>query len=342
MPPHLSTRGLKVLVTGGAGFIGSTVCSALVDAGHVPVVLDDLSTGRREFARGRAFYEGDIADGTVVGRILAEHPDIACTIHCAAAIVVPESVAEPLDYYDNNVARSVRLFGLLAAHGKRRVLFSSSASIYAADHAGGVDEAAPLAPGSPYARTKAMIERVLADAAAAGALEAVSLRYFNPIGADPLLRTGLAMDRPSHALGRLIEAWESGTPFALTGVDWPTRDGTGLRDYVHVWDLARAHVRAVERFDDLIAAGREGHLALNLGTGRGTTVRELVEAFGRAVGTPVPVVETARRPGDVAGAYARSRHDPALLGWRPELTVADGIRHALAWRERWLALNPAA
>jgi UDP-glucose 4-epimerase len=327
---------MKVLVTGGAGFIGSTVCSALVDAGHRPVVLDDLSTGRAEFVLGRPFYQGDVGDERLLDRVLADHPDLACTIHCAASIVVPDSVADPLGYYENNVARSVRLFAHLARRGRPRVLFSSSASIYAPAGDLVVEESSPIRPGSPYARTKAMVEQVLADSASAGALTPVSLRYFNPIGADPAMRTGLALARPSHALGRLIEAWDAGTPFPVTGVDWPTRDGTGIRDYVHVWDLARAHVLAVERFDRLIAAAEGGPMAINLGTGRGTTVRELVAAFRDVVGEEVATVDAPARAGDVAGAYARSRYDDTLLGWRPRHSLQDGIRHALAWRERWL------
>lgn len=326
---------MKVLVTGGAGFIGSTVCSALADAGHQVVILDDLSTGRSEFVLGRPFYEGDIADEELLDRLFGDHPDIACAVHCAAAIVVPESVADPLHYYDNNVAGTVRFLRYLADHRRTRLLFSSSASIYAPDAGPALDESAPVAPNSPYARSKAMIEQILADSAAAELLTPVSLRYFNPIGADPQLRTGLPLARPTHALGRLIEAWETGGAFQIAGVDWPTRDGTGVRDYVHVWDLARAHVLAVERFDSLVATAKGGHLVVNLGTGTGTTVRELAAAFERVAGTPVPTIDGAPRAGDVPGACACSHRAESLLGWRPRYGIDDGIRHALAWRARW-------
>jgi UDP-glucose 4-epimerase len=339
-PAATKEDDVKVLVTGGAGFIGSTVCSALIDAGHVPVILDDLSTGRPEFVEGRVFYRGDAGDARLLEQVFADHDDIAITIHCAAAIVVPESVVDPLRYYRNNVAATLGLLDHLVAIGRGRVLFSSSASVYgnpdiaAGDYA--VDEDAPVAPGSPYARTKATVDAILADAGAAGLVSAVSLRYFNPVGADPRMRTGLQLARPSHALGKLIEAHESGTPFVVTGTDWPTRDGSGLRDYIHVWDLAQAHVRAVERFDLLErAAGPAGHLVLNLGTGRGTTVRELAEAFVRVSGSGLAVEDGPRRPGDVVGAYAASRHDPGLLDWRPTLGIEDGIRDALRWRELW-------
>lgn len=319
---------MKVLVTGGAGYIGSTVASALLDAGHVPVILDNLATGRASFTAGRIFYQGDVADAVLVDRIFGEHPDIEATIHCAALIVVPESVKRPLAYYRENVAKTVSLLEHLTRNDCRRVLFSSSASIYRPGADFSVDESSPVEPASPYARTKAVIDSILADCAAAGQIRAMSLRYFNPVGADPLLRTGLQNLNPTHALGKMIEAWENGTVFAITGNDWPTRDGTGIRDYIHVWDLARAHVAAVERFDLLV---RE-HEIINLGTGSGTTVRELLDAFSAVTGAPLAHVETGRRPGDSVGAFARSRRSD--LDWTPEFGIADGIRHALAWRAK--------
>ncbi|TAM81158.1 MAG: UDP-glucose 4-epimerase GalE [Jatrophihabitans sp.] len=321
---------MKILITGGAGFIGSTIASACLDAGHLPVVVDDLSTGVLPFVAGRVFYCGDIADPALLRRVLAEHPDIAATVHCAAHIVVPESVADPLRYYRNNVAKTVDLLQSLTDGGCRRVLFSSSASIYGRTADFGVDEDCPLEPASPYARTKAMMEQVLADTAATGRVAALSLRYFNPIGADPRLRTGLQIRRPSHALGRLLDAARDGTAFTITGTDWPTRDGSGLRDYIHVWDLARAHVRALERFDVVVPSG---YRALNVGTGTGTTVRELVAAFEQVTGAGLPVREGPPRPGDVAGAYARVGRAQQALGWRAELSITDGIRDALAWLE---------
>jgi UDP-glucose 4-epimerase len=326
---------VKVLITGGAGFIGSTVGSAMADRGIEPVILDNLVTGRRAFAAGRPFYEGDIADGALLDRVFAEHPDIHAVVHCAALIVVPESVAEPLRYYRENVAKSVALVEHLLRNGCRRLLFSSSASIYRPGDDFTVDEGSPLAPESPYARTKAMIEEILADTAATGELAALSLRYFNPVGADPRMRTGLQIRQPSHALGRMIQAWEAGEPFRITGVDWPTRDGTGIRDYVHVWDLAQAHVDAVQRFDAAVAAGdRPGYQVVNLGTGDGTTVRELLAAFSSVVGKELPAQEVPARPGDTVGAYTRTGRSKELLGWQARLTVTDAIRHALEWRAR--------
>lgn len=323
---------MDVLITGGAGFIGSTIASAAIDAGHRPVLLDDLSTGRREFTVGRVFYEGDIADTALLHRILDDHPGIAAVVHCAARIVVPESVARPAEYYRTNVASTLTLVETLLARGVTDLVFSSSASIYRPDDDLTVDESSALLPLSPYARTKLVVETMLADLAAATDLRALSLRYFNPIGADPALRTGLQLPAPSHALGKLIEARDSGRPFTITGDDFPTRDGSGIRDYVHVWDLATAHVAALERFD-LALDGRDS-AALNLGTGAGTTVRELVAAFEDVTGEPMPLTTAPRRPGDSVGAFTRSDRAARLLDWRAERGVRNGIADTLAWFDR--------
>ncbi|MDQ6525673.1 UDP-glucose 4-epimerase GalE [Nocardioides sp. LHD-245] len=318
-----------VLVTGGAGYIGSTVVSALLDAGHRPVVLDDLSAGPRAFLRGRAAYVGDIADRVLLRRVLRENPGVTTVVHCAARVVVPESVREPAAYYRTNVAGTLELAETLLAGGVTRLVFSGSAAIYAPGPDLGVDESSPWDPCSPYARTKAVAETVLADLAAATELRVLSLRYFNPVGADPLLRTGPHRPDPSHVLGRLLDAHRTGRPFLLTGTDYPTVDGTGVRDYVHVWDLARAHVAALRHFDR--ALGDVPHAAVDLGTGSGTTVRQLVATFERVTGRPLPLVEAPRRDGDTVGAFTRSTKARRLLGWRPERTLAHGIEDARAW-----------
>ncbi|MFI9554202.1 UDP-glucose 4-epimerase GalE [Nonomuraea endophytica] len=318
---------MRVLISGGAGYIGSTIASACQDAGIAPVILDNLVTGRREFAEGRDFYKGDIADGALIDRIFADHPDIEAVVHCAALIVVPDSVADPVGYYRANVAKSLDFVDHLLRNGCRRLIFSSSASIYRAGDDFTVDEQSGLDPQSPYARTKAHCEAMFADVAATQPIDVLSLRYFNPIGADPKMRTGLQLRRPSHALGKMIEAYEQGESFQITGTGWPTRDGSGIRDYIHVWDLATAHVAALKRFDTVISRAR----VINLGTGEGTTVRELADAFNAVVDRPVEVVETGARPGDVAGAYTRSTLAGELLGWTAEHSVAEGIRHSLEW-----------
>lgn len=316
---------MKVLISGGAGYIGSTVASACLDAGITPVILDNLVTGRSEFAKDRAFYEGDIADGALVDRVFAEHPDIEAVVHCAALIVVPDSVADPVGYYRANVAKSLDFVSHLLRNGCQKMIFSSSASIYETGADFTVDEASGLAPQSPYARTKAVCEAMFADISATQPIRILSLRYFNPIGADPKMRTGLQLRRPSHALGKMIEAWDEGKPFQITGTTWPTRDGSGIRDYIHVWDLATAHVAALERFDTFTED------VINLGTGTGTTVRELATAFNEVADRPIEVVETGPRPGDVAGAYTRTDLARRLLGWQARHSVAEGIAHSLQW-----------
>lgn len=330
---------MKVLVTGGAGYIGSITATALEEAGHQPVILDSLVTGPRAFVAGRSFYEGDIADRSLLRRIVSEHPDLAAVIHMAAFVVVPESVARPYDYYNNNVVKSLEMFDELVGLGVTKVLFSSSASVYAPSPDHMVREGDPTAPESPYAETKLMTEQMLTALAEATQLQAVSLRYFNPMGADPGLRYGVHVGLPSHVLGQLVAAARGDIEaFSITGTDYPTRDGTGLRDYLHVWDLARVHVRALERFDAVIDGTGRRHSILNVGTGRGTTVRELVTYVEQVLGRSVPVREAPPRPGDVVGAVANVDRAEALLDWRAELTIPDAVESALAWAERRAAV----
>lgn len=326
---------MKVLISGGAGYIGSTIASALLDGGHTPILLDSLVTGRREFTKDRIFYEADIADRAMVRQIFSEHPDIEATIHCAALIVVPESVAKPYEYYKENVVKSMEFFKLLAELGHKRVVFSSSAAVYDVVPGFMVTEESPLRPLSPYSRTKYMMEMVLKDFCSAYGLNAIALRYFNPIGADPKMRTGLHIRYPSHLIGKLVEvALGREAVFNLTGIDWPTRDGSGIRDYIHVWDLAQAHIRAVERFDSVIEQGREEeapYTVINLGTGLGVTVKEFVLAFEDVYGQKLPVSLQPPRPGDVAGAYANADKAERLLVWKAELPIQQGIADALKW-----------
>src|SRR3954451_17297840 len=258
---------MKILVTGGAGYIGSTTAKALEDAGHVPVILDSLLSGPLTFVRDRIFYEGDIADRELLRRIVDEHPDLDATIHMAARIVVPESVEKPYEYYRDNVAKSLELFDQLEQLGKPRVVFSSSGSLYAITDSFEVTEDDPLAPTSPYARTKRMIEQILVDMSAATTLRAIMLRYFNPIGSDPDLESGIYAKEPSHVLGQLVMAARGQKDgFTITSTGHPTRDGTGIRDYIHVWDLARAHVRAIEKFDEVLAEAGAPSVVINVRT----------------------------------------------------------------------------
>ena len=210
---------MKVLIAGGSGYIGSTVASACLDAGMDPAILDNLVTGRREFAGDRQF---------------AEHPDIDAVIQCAALMVVLDSVADPVGYYRANVTNSLDFAAHLLRNGCGRLIFSSWASIYRASADLTVDEDSPIDPQSLYERTKTVCEAMFADIAVAQPIRVLSLRYFNPIGADPKMRSGLQLVRLTHALGQMIQARQRGVPFLVTGTDYPTRDGSGIRDYIHV------------------------------------------------------------------------------------------------------------
>jgi len=326
---------MNIIVTGGAGYIGSTVANCLKDAGHTPIILDSLAVGREEFTQGQLFYKGDIADRALLEKIFAEHAPIYCVIHCAALTSVPESVSKPYEYYRENVVKSLELYKNLGELGCARVVFSSSASLY--DNVPGfkVTEDSPLKAVSPYGRTKLMMEMVLQDLCAAGRLRGIALRYFNPVGADPKMRTGHPNKESTLLISKLVAAAEQQKEFCVTGVDWPTRDGTGIRDYFHVWDLARAHVLAVENFDKVLSSeeAKDGYLVINLGLGGGVTVREFVDKFMKVYGKSMRVTEGPPRPGDVAGAYASSERAKRLLGWEPELTIEQGIADSLKWNE---------
>lgn len=326
---------MKVLITGGAGFIGSTIASVFAEHGIASIVLDNLITGRREFADGKVFYQGDIADGGLVDEIFRDHPDITVAVHCAALIVVPESMSDPLRYYHVNLAKTLELAGHLVRNGCGRMIFASTAGMYRPGDDLSVNETSALEPQNPYTRSKMMAELLLQDFTAAYDLRVVSLRYLNPIGADPRMRTGLQHRRPSHALGKMIESYDEGTPFQITGVGWPTRDGTAIRDYIHVWDIARAFYAAAMRFDEVVPRNSgAGYEVINLGTGDGTTVRELVDAFTAVVGQGFLVTEAPARPGDVVGAFVDPAKAERALGWKPEYTIEDAIRHSLEWVAR--------
>jgi UDP-glucose 4-epimerase len=325
---------VKVLIAGGAGYIGSTLASACLDAGDTPVIVDNLITGRREFTHDRVFYEGDIADADLIDRVFDEHDDIEAAILCAALISVPDSVANPIRYYEANVTTSLAFVSHLIRNGCTRMIFSSSASIYGPTATFEVTETSAIDPRSPYARTKAICEEMFEDITAIEPLRIVSLRYFNPIGADPQLRTGLQSKDPSHALGRMIVAHRNHVPFEITGTDYPTRDGTGIRDYIHVWDLADAHLATIKKFDDILGP-KQTYDVINLGTGRGTTVRELVAAFNTVVATPLVTIDAARRPGDTAGACANGNKAYQLLNWKPRLPISKGIEDSFRWVDRF-------
>jgi UDP-glucose 4-epimerase len=216
-------------------------------------------------------------------------------------------------------------------------VFSSSAAIYDVVPGFMVTEESPLKPNSPYSRTKYMMEMILQDFAHAYDLKGIALRYFNPIGADPKMRSGMHIEEPTHILGKLVEVALGYSPvFNITGTDWQTRDGTGIRDYIHVWDLAMAHIKAVEKFDVVIQEDADPdrpYVVINLGTGRGVTVREMVDAFEKVIGREINKEEKPPRPGDVAGAYANANKAKQLLDWEAKLPIGKGIEDALKWGE---------
>lgn len=324
---------MKVLITGGAGYIGSTTAWALKDAGHEPIIFDSLVNGRREFAEAHTFYKGDIGDAGALRQVFKNHPDIEAVIHCAALIIVPESVSRPYEYYRENVSKSVEMFRTLCDVGCKTIVFSSSAAIYDIIPKFKVTESSPTRPNSPYSRTKLVMEFALEDFCNAYGMKGIALRYFNPVGADPKMRCGPYAKNATHLLNGLVEVALGKRPeFLITGTQFETRDGTGIRDYLHVWDLARAHVCAVEKAKSLFSnAG--GYRVINLGTGDGTTVREFVTAFEKVWGKAIPKREAPPRPGDIAAYYADATLARELLGWKTELSLEQGIRDALTWAQ---------
>ncbi len=317
---------MKILVTGGAGYIGSHVVRQLGEAGHDVVVLDNLSTGHADAVLAGRLVRMDLGDAAAVEKLIeAERFD--AVMHFAASIVVPESMAEPLKYYRNN---TVNLLGLLEActrHGVRDFVFSSTAAVYGLPPGGKVTEQSELAPISPYGASKAASERILMDTARATGLRYAILRYFNVAGADPELRIGQSSPNATHLIKVACETALGLRPeMPVYGTDYPTRDGTCIRDYIHVEDLARAHLDALAH----LSAGRD-NVVLNCGYGHGHTVREVIEAVRRVSRRPLAARDAARRPGDAIELVADSSLMRARLGWQPRHDDLDFIVET-AWK----------
>lgn len=328
----------RVLVTGGAGYIGSHTCIELMAAGHRVVAIDNLcnskgeSLARVERIAGRAldaFVQADVRDREVLRTVFRRH-QIDAVIHFAGLKAVGESVAKPLDYYDNNVSGTVALCEVMAEAGVKTLAFSSSATVYGDPASVPIREDFPTGPTNPYGRSKWMVEHVLRDLSAADPSWRIALlRYFNPVGAH---ESGLIGEDPNGlpnnlmpfvsqvAVGKLPE-------LRVFGGDWPTPDGTGVRDYIHVLDLAQGHVKAI----DYLAAN-PGLLTVNLGTGRGYSVIEVVRAFERASGRAIPFRIVDRRPGDIAQCYADPESANRLLGWVARRDIAQMCADAWKWQ----------
>jgi len=318
------------LVTGGAGYIGSHACKALQRAGYVPVACDNLVYGHPWAVRWGLLERGDIAHRAWLDALFTRYRPVA-VMHFAAFAYVGESVRDPGKYYRNNVAGTLTLLEAARDHGLEAFIFSSTCATYGVPARLPIAEDCPQAPINPYGASKLMIERMLADFEAAHGLRSMVLRYFNAAGADPGGEIGEDHDPETHLLPLAIAAaLGRGPELALFGTDYPTADGTAVRDYIHVADLAEAHVLALE---DLLAGGASA--ALNLGTGRGWSVREVVAAVASLAGRPVPLREAPRRPGDPPVLVADPRRAMARLGWRPVYAdLADMVATAWRWHAR--------
>jgi UDP-arabinose 4-epimerase len=312
-----------VLVPGGAGYIGGFTCRALLEAGHEPIVYDNLSTGHRELALGE-LIEGDIRDGRLLRDVLSTRK-VTAVIDFAARALARESVVKPAEYYDVNVAGQIALLEACRAAGIQAFVFSSSCSTYGVPRSVPVDEDHPQAPISPYGRTKLIGEWLLRDYAAAYGLSYAALRYFNAAGGDGEGRLGEWHNPETHIIPLALEAAATGVALSVFGVNHATPDGTCIRDYIHVEDLARAHVLALDR---LLAGGRS--VELNLGTGTGHSVREVLAAAGRVVGREVPIRIAEAQPGDPPHLAADARRAREVLGFTCRRPDMDDIV-ASAW-----------
>jgi UDP-glucose 4-epimerase len=316
---------MKLLVTGGAGYIGSIVAQQLLDAGHEVLVLDDLSRGHRAAVpAGAPLIEANLLDDNATNEALGQGFD--GVLHFAALALVAESVAHPERYYRGNVVGTLNLLDAMRAHGVGRLVFSSTCAVYGEPDTVPMREDIPTAPVNAYGGSKLAVDRMIGDECRAHGLGAASLRYFNVAGASGPL--GEDHEPETHLIPLVLRA-AAGTAdhVKVFGTDYPTRDGTAVRDYIHVEDLGRAHVLAL----DAIEPGR--HDIYNLGTGDGYSVREVVEAARRVTGEPIPARDEGRRPGDPAALVAASDRARSALGWEPEKGLEEMIADAWAWQQ---------
>jgi UDP-glucose-4-epimerase GalE len=308
-----------VLVVGGAGYIGSHMVKLLLEKSYPVIVLDNLSTGHRRLVSGGEFIEGSLGDAELLVRIFNAYP-ISAVMHFAAFSLVGESVQAPLKYYRNNMCETLTLIEAMVTHGVKRFIFSSTAAVYGEPERVPIPEDHPCRPTNPYGNTKLGVERMLADCDAAFGLRSICLRYFNAAGADPSGMIGEAHTPESHLIPLVLKAALAATPVKIFGVDYPTADGTCLRDYVHVCDLAQAHLLAL----DALEAGCASDV-FNLGNSVGYSVRQVIDAAGRITGKKTEALECERRPGDPAVLVADSSKIRSKLGWKPKYEGLDEI-----------------
>ncbi len=323
---------ISVLVTGGAGYIGSHACKALAQAGFRPVTYDNLLHGHAEVVKWGPLVEGDIGDGRRLTETFREY-GIAAVMHFAALINVGESMSHPERYFQNNTANSFTLLEAMRAAEVKHIVFSSTCATYGTPQRVPIDEDHPQSPVNAYGESKLMVEKALAWQARCHGLHYAALRYFNAAGADPEGETGENHDPETHLIPLVLQAALGLRPeIDIYGTDYPTADGTCIRDYIHVQDLAAAHVRAIEH---LLTDG--GALALNLGTGSGHSVREVIVAAERVTGRSVPYREMPRRDGDPASLVADPAKAQRILGWQPAVSDIDTIvETAWSWTQRLL------
>jgi len=319
-----------ILVTGGAGYIGSHACKALAAAGFLPVVLDNLSYGHQDAVRWGPFERGDIADRPRLDEVLAKHKPVA-VMHFAAFAYVGESVTDPGKYYRNNTAGTLTLLEAMRDHGINAMVFSSTCATYGTPDKVRIVESEAQTPINPYGMSKLMVEAMLRDFGTAHGLKSIALRYFNAAGADPDGEIGERHDPETHLIPLALDAVTgNGRPLTVFGEDYPTADGTCIRDYIHVTDLAEAHVAALRA----LLGGADSN-AYNLGTGNGFSVRQVMDAVESATGRAVPHSVGPRRPGDPAALVADPSAANRDLGWQPRLSDLDSIvATAWAWHQK--------
>ncbi|WP_201549655.1 UDP-glucose 4-epimerase GalE [Psychrobacter fjordensis] len=344
----------KILVTGGAGYIGSHTCIALHEAGYEVVVYDNLSNSSHEainrvstlIGQTIEFIEGDIRDAEMLRQVFADHRFFG-VIHFAGLKAVGESVAKPLLYYNNNISGTITLLEVMAEYNVKTIVFSSSATVYGDPESLPIDESSKRSCTNPYGQSKLAVEYILEDLAVSDDnWNLIALRYFNPVGAHPSGQIGEdPNDIPNNLMPYISQvAVGKLDKLSIFGNDYPTVDGTGVRDFIHVIDLAQGHVAALNYLDKLASLNEDGKtqqdsvgfLPINLGTGKGTSVLELVSAFSDVSGQAIPYQFTERRAGDIASCYASADKAKTLLGWQAELSIADMCRDT--WR--WQSMNP--